>query len=361
MALYLDVPYEGADFSFAPPPRPRVCAHPSLAIAGTGKRTGKTAIMGFTARLLKDKGHTPIVVAMGRGGPGEPQVLHGGEVELEPKDLLELADSGEHAASDYIEDAVLGRVTTVGCRRCGGGLAGAVQISNVRRGVEKANELGGDFILLEGSGSALPPVHADATGLAIPATIPEEYLRGYMGPYRLLLADFVLVTMCENPFGTPSQISAIVSHVRSAWRPTRRRGEAADEIQVVRTVFRPHPVRSVEGADAFVATTAPEAAAELIRRHLEDEYGCRVVGMSHSLSDRGKLEHELAHAKGGADILLCELKASSVDVATRKALDQGMDVVYMDNVPRGVEGDDPGAAIERAARLAADRFVSQSQ
>lgn len=356
VALYLGVVYEGSDFTFRPPERPRLATSPSLAIIGTGKRTGKTAIAGFAARRLRDEGRNPVVVAMGRGGPEEPDILRGGEVDLTPQDLLALADSGKHAASDYIEDALLGRVTTVGCRRCGGGLAGAVGVSNVAAGVAKANELGGDFLLLEGSGSALPPVHADATGLIVPASVPSEYLQGYMGPFRLLLADFVMVTMCENPFGTPSQISATVSHIRSAWRPTKGKQEPADEIQVVRTVFRPHPVRSIEGASVFVATTAPEAAAESLQRHLEEEHGCEVRGISHSLSKRSKLKGELNDARGGADVLLCEIKAAGIDVATRWALDEGLEVVYMDNVPVGVDGDDPSAAIAGAARLASERY-----
>ncbi len=356
VALNLEVGYDGADFSFRPPPRPKVAAMPSLAIIGTGKRTGKTSIAGFAARALTDAGYRPGIVAMGRGGPPEPEVLHGDEVDLTPQDLLELADSGKHAASDYIEDALLGRVPTVGCRRCGGGLAGGVEVSNVPEGVAKLNEIDRDFALLEGSGSAIPPVHADATGLVVPANVPLEYLSGYLGPYRLLLADFVMVTMCENPFGSSSQISAIVSHVRDAWRPTREHREPADEIQVVCTVFRPHPVRPVEGADAFVATTAPEQAADGIKRHLEDEHGCRVKGMTHSLSDRVRLERELAAATGEAEVLLCEIKAAGVDVATRQALKEGMEVVYMDNVPHGLDGHDPKGAVERGARLASERF-----
>jgi cyclic 2,3-diphosphoglycerate synthase len=356
VALFAGVPYEGSDFTFRPPERPRLATSPSLAIIGTGKRTGKTAITGFAARQLREEGRTPVVVAMGRGGPEEPDVIRGGEIDLTPEDLLELADSGKHAASDYIEDALLGRVTTVGCRRCGGGLAGAVGVSNVGDGVIKANEEDGDFLLLEGSGSALPPVHADATGLIVPSSVPAEYLLGYLGPFRLLLADFVMVTMCENPFGTPSQISATVSHIRSAWRPTRGKQEPADEIQVVRTVFRPHPVRSIEGASVFVATTAPEAAAESLKRHLEEEHGCEVKGISHSLSKRTKLKGELNDARGGADVLLCEIKAAGIDVATRWALDEGLEVVYMDNVPVGVDGDDPSTAITKAAQLATERY-----
>jgi cyclic 2,3-diphosphoglycerate synthetase len=297
---------------------------------------------------------------MGRGGPPEPRLLRGDAIDLAPKDLLALAEAGEHAASDFIEDALLARVPTIGCRRCGGGLAGGVDMSNVAEGVALANSLAPDILLLEGSGSALPPVHADVTALVVPADIDLEYLVGYMGPYRLLLADLAVVTMCEEPFGSRSQISAVSDHVETTLRSVREaRGQ--DPIRVVRTVFRPTPTRSVEGAAVFVATTAPEKAGRSIRDHLELEHRCRVVGMSHSLADRTRLDEELNSLTREADILLCEIKAAGVDVATRRAVDAGVDVVYMDNVPHGIDGDDLDAALDAAARLALERFARVAQ
>ena len=355
VALHRDVLYKGSDFSFSPPPRPPVANKPTIAIIATGKRTGKTAVSGFAARTLTKAGRKPVIVSMGRGGPPDPQVLRGDEIELGPKDLLEIAESGKHAASDYIEDALLGRVPTVGARRCGGGLAGGVELSNVPRAVEVANDLPGDLIILEGSGAAIPPVHADVTLLVVPASVDPEYLRGYMGPFRLLLSDLVVVTMCENPFGSPSRISEISSLVGESFPTLRSRDEVGD-LPVVRTVFRPGPTQSVDGKRVFVATTAPEEVGDSLKEHLEKEHGCEVVGMSHQLSDRGKLTKEIEKISEQADVLLCEIKASGVDVATRKALDEGLDVVYMDNVPHGIEGDDPGAAIEDLATLATERF-----
>ncbi|MFN2490438.1 MAG: 2,3-diphosphoglycerate synthetase [Actinomycetota bacterium] len=360
IALERGVRYEGADFSFTSPPRPRLATKPTLAIVGTGKRTGKTAVSGFAARTLAAGGIAPVVVAMGRGGPAEPEVVRGDAIALTPSDLLGIADSGKHAASDYIEDALLARVPTVGCRRCGGGLAGAVEFSNVGRGVEVANELPGQILLLEGSGSALPPVHADATVLVVPASIPLGYIEGYFGPYRLLLADLVLVTMCEEPQGSPSRISSLSSCIRETLVSLRGGRGGRDEVEVVRTVFRPSPTRSVEGTKVCVATTAPESAGGSIRSHLEMEFGCRVVGMTHSLSDRGRLESDLDTIMKGAEILLCEIKAAAIDVATRRALGAGLDVVYMDNVPVGVGADRPEGALRRSANLALARFESSA-
>ncbi len=91
-------------------------------MGGTGKRVGKTAVSGFIARTLKGIANPPVIVTMGRGGPERPEVIEGGDkLEITPEFLLRLADQGRHAASDHFEDALTARVTTVGCRRCGGG------------------------------------------------------------------------------------------------------------------------------------------------------------------------------------------------------------------------------------------------
>jgi cyclic 2,3-diphosphoglycerate synthetase len=354
IALARGIQYRGADFVFTPPPRPRLARRPSIAVISTGKRTGKTAVAGFSVRALKED-FDPVIVSMGRGGPPDPQVMRGDEIDIGPKDLLEIADSGRHAASDYVEDALLGRVPTVGCRRCGSGMAGGVDLSNVAEGVAIANDLPGDLMVLEGSGAAIPPVHADATVLVVPANIDLEYLTGYFGPYRLLLSDLVVVTLCENPFGSPSRISEITSAISGTFR-IGKEGEPGGDLKVVRTVFRPKPTRPVDGKKAFVATTAPEEVGDSLRKHLENEHGCEVVGISHQLSHRRKLMKEIEKMSDSADLLLCEIKASGIDVATRKALADGIDVVYMDNIPEGVDGDDPAEAIREVARIAKDRF-----
>src|SRR2546430_6253961 len=85
---------------------------------------------GHVARLLAQD-RDVVVVAMGRGGPAEPQVA---VVQPTLSALLELSRAGHHAASDYLETAVLTGVVTIGCRRAGGGLAGAVATANVPQG-----------------------------------------------------------------------------------------------------------------------------------------------------------------------------------------------------------------------------------
>ncbi len=128
LALAQGAVYRGADFEFRPPRREKVLTRPSIAVIGTGKRCGKTAVSAELARHLARWGYRPVVVAMGRGGPPEPYLVQGREVD-EPFLLGELS-KGLHAASDHYEDALVTGVTAVGSRRCGGGMAGQPFVTN---------------------------------------------------------------------------------------------------------------------------------------------------------------------------------------------------------------------------------------
>ena len=78
--------------------------------------------------------------------------------------------------------------------------------------------------------------------------------------------------------------------------------------------------------------------------------------MSHALSNRDRLAEELRGIDQRADVLLCEVKAAAIDVATRRALEAGVDVAFLDNEPQGIEGDDLAGVIEWAAGRAEERF-----
>ena len=130
------VPYAGADFRFDPV-RLEPFSRPALAVIGTCKRVGKTAVAGHIARLLS-RDLFVVVVAMGRGGPQEPVIV---DREPEIEELLELSRAGGHAASDYLEGAAFASVVTVGSRRAGGGHAGAPFYYNVSAAAELAASL----------------------------------------------------------------------------------------------------------------------------------------------------------------------------------------------------------------------------
>ena len=114
LSLAAGARYVGSDFELRPPELRDASTKPSLAVIGTGKRVGKTAVSGYLARLLAREGFYPGVVSMGRGGPRRPEVIEGHKLEVGSAYLLEALGRGAHAASDYYETAALSRVTTVG-------------------------------------------------------------------------------------------------------------------------------------------------------------------------------------------------------------------------------------------------------
>lgn len=310
-ALALGVPYEGADFRFDPP-RFEAIATPSIAVIGTGKRVGKTAVTGHVARTLA-RDRDIVVVAMGRGGPPEPELV---EVRPAVADLLERSRAGRHAASDHLETAALTGVPTVGCRRCGGGFAGAVGVSNVLAGARLAAELDPDLIVLDGSGAAIPPIAADRTILVVGAHQDPAVATGYLNPYRALLADLVVVAMAED--GVEHGKLAV------AFADLTRPG-----VPVVRAMLRPRPLDDVGGRRVAFFGTAPPAQHARIAAHLEAAYGAEVMRVSGNLSDRPALRAELAHLD--AELIVVEVKAAAVDVVAEEAARLGIPVVLAGN------------------------------
>lgn len=330
--------YVGSDFEFRPPELRDVSTKPSLAVIGTGKRVGKTAISGYLARLLAKQGYAPGVVSMGRGGPREPEVIEGHKMEVGSDYLLEALGRGAHAASDYYETAALSRVITVGCRRCGGGLAGEPFVSNVLEGAEIANGLDTGITVFDGSGAAMPPVAVGRRVLVAGAHQDPEYIAGFLGAYRLLLSDLLLLTMSEEPMASPEKVRGILEAV----------AEVKPELRVIPTVFRPRPVGDVEGLRVAYVSTAPPAVLDKLSRHLEERYGCEVVAASGNLSDRRLLARDL-DAVEGADAYLTEIKAAAVDMVTRRGSDEGKPVLYCDNDPVGEELDEALLELARSA------------
>jgi cyclic 2,3-diphosphoglycerate synthase len=286
-ALARGAVYEGADFRFEPPafaPFPL----PSLAVIGTGKRVGKTAVTGHVARLLA-RDRDVVVVAMGRGGPPDPELM---EAPPTVDDLVALSRAGRHAASDYLETAVLAGVVTIGCRRCGGGMAGATVDSNVLAGAALAAERHPDIVVFDGSGAAIPPIAADARVL-----VAHDVSSG-LNPYRVLVSDLVL-TMDERVAEQAGELSAA---------------------PVLQFDLRLRPVTPLDGRRTAVFTTGPAPVD-----HLDAE----VVHASRNLARRDALTEELAGLD--AEVFLVEVKAAAIDVVAEAALEQGAQVVFADN------------------------------
>lgn len=344
VVLAMGLTYEGADFQFRPPIFENLSTKPSIAVIGTGKRVGKTAVSAYACRELKAQGFGPAVVAMGRGGPPEPEIIRGDELKIDATYLLDQARHGRHAASDHFEDALMSRIPTVGCRRCGGGMAGQPFVSNVAAGALIANNLETDFTIFEGSGTAMPPVAVDGVVAVAGANQPLEYIIGYLGSYRVLLSDLVVVANCEVDVGA-AKLEKIVEGIE----------RIKPGVKVVKTVFRPLPLDNISNKKVFFATTAPESAGPILKEYLESTFNASVAGISHNLSNRPRLREDLATA-GDFDVLLTELKAAAVDVATDVGLKMGKQVVYCDNQPVPLDGTSLSDCLTELAKTAIARF-----
>jgi cyclic 2,3-diphosphoglycerate synthetase len=275
-ALAAGLSYVGADFRFDPPALAPF-ELPSISVIGTGKRVGKTAVTIHLARLFA-RDRSVVVVAMGRGGPPEPELV---ETPPTVEELVARSEAGRHAASDHLEIAALAGVPTIGCRRAGGGLAGGVAISNVAAGARLAAELQPDLVLFDGSGAAVPPI-ATARRVLVTGRAERD---PYLDTYRRLISDVV----------------------------------------VERPALRLRPVEPLTGRVAVFTAGAPDVS------YLDAD----VVHVSVNLSNRKLLRDDLVDA----DTYLVEVKAAGIDVVATHALARGIRVVLAGNDVEGIDDD----------------------
>jgi cyclic 2,3-diphosphoglycerate synthetase len=291
LALHLGLTFEAPGLRLEPPSyAPVAFDGPKLAVIGTGKRTGKTAVAGHWAALLVDR--DPVIVCMGRGGPADPVVA---TAETALADLVAVVEQGGHGASDYLEDAVLAGVRTVGCRRVGGGLTGAPWDSNVPAGAALAAALPAvGALIFEGSGSCIPPVEVDRTVCVIGPGEPEP-----MADYALLRAQLLLA-----------------------------HEDAVAPKDAVRFTLRPEPAEPLpDGARVALFTTGAPACD-----------GVEPLVASTNLARRSPLADDLERAAAaGCDLYLTELKAAAIDTVARHAAERGARVVFVRNRPVGVD------------------------
>ncbi|MDR2624133.1 MAG: 2,3-diphosphoglycerate synthetase [Methanobrevibacter sp.] len=321
--LSLGIPYKGPDFNFQPLTQYDIVEKPSIKILGTGKRIGKTAVSAFAARKIHENNYNPCVIAMGRGGPETPEIVHGDKMKITPEFLMEQSNKGVHAASDHWEDALMSRVLTIGCRRCGGGMSGDVFLTNMEEGAKIANNQDVELLIFEGSGAAIPPIKTNRSIVLIGANQPLINIENFFGPFRIALGDLIILTMCENPMASKEKVEKIEEIIK----------EIKPEATLISTVFRPKPLENIKGKNVLFATTAPNTIKNVLVEHLEEEYGCKVVGTTSHLSNRSLLKKDINKYIDEADVMLTELKAAAVDVATKDSLEAGLKVVYCDNVP----------------------------
>ena len=243
---------------------------------------------------------------MGRGGPPEPEVV---TVPPTVESLVELSRSGRHAASDHLETAALVGVATVGCRRCGGGLAGAVATSNVAEGARVAVELEPDVVVFDGSGAAFPPVAADRTVVVVGGHQDPRVAAGYLNAYRLLLADLVVVTMAELRHRLGGRAGGGAD--RPCDRACRSSPRRFDRVRWStfaaarsRTSARRRPRRTPASARTSRTSTAPRSSAS-------------------PATSRTARRCATSSRTSRPSVYLVELKAAAIDVVAEAALARG--------------------------------------
>ena len=157
VALHAGVAYRAGGLLLEPEHRTAYDL-PSIAVAGTGKRVGKTAVAGQLARVARDlvaPGEV-VIVAMGRGGPAAPELVEPG--------CGRPAGAARQVARRPARRVRLPRGRAAGGRdrhrlpALRGGLAGDVVHSTVAEGAALAAARAPALTIFEGSGASLPPV-----------------------------------------------------------------------------------------------------------------------------------------------------------------------------------------------------------
>ena len=161
----------------------------------------------------------------------------------------------------------------------GGGMAGAVFVSNVAEGARVAAARGPDVVVFDGSGAAIPPIAADRRVLVVGRADRDPYL----DTYRRILADVVI----EAP------------------------------------VLRLAPAGPLEGRVAVFTAGGTDVA------HLDAD----IVRVSPHLANRDALRADLVDA----DTYLVELKGAAIDVVAEHALAHGIRVVLAGNEVVGID------------------------
>jgi len=177
-------------------------------------------------------------------------------------------------------------VPTIGCRRCGGGLAGATFVSNVSAGMQVAVDRGADIVVFDGSGAAIPPVATAARIL-----VAHDLVSG-LNPYRALISDLVLSTTGE-----------VVAEAEALGR------------RALQFDLRLRPVEPLAGRRTALFTTGPA-----LFDHVDE-----VVFASQNLADRDALRRDLDDLD--VEVFLVELKAAAIDVVAEAAAERGAAVV----------------------------------
>ena len=190
-ALQMGLEVHGADFRLWPPILKRA-GLPTLTFVGAGPAVGKTAAIVYFLGQVKDK-YKAAAVVLDLGGPSYPEVVRLGEGALSPAKLLSYHKDGRRVDGDHYLIAAATGAPAVGCSFAGTGLTGVPLNSVLGDAFVFASEAGGEFMVVEGSGNAMPPVSGAVCFLVSVSAEPAS-LRTFPFAYQLRRASVVIAT-----------------------------------------------------------------------------------------------------------------------------------------------------------------------
>ena len=152
-----------------------------------------------------------------------------------------------------------------------------------------------------------------------PPSRAAEVAVGYLNAYRILLADLVVLTHCED--GVPALREAV----------DRRQGRAGRG-------HRPAPAARGAGRRCARRVLHHGAAgrARVLAAHLRDEHGAARCTCPATSATASRCARDLEGLD--ADVFLVEIKAAAIDVVAAEAVERGVRVVLADADVRAAGG-----------------------
>ncbi len=190
-ALQLGLEVHGADYRLWPPAFRRVGV-PAVTFVGAGAAVGKTAAIIYFLEKIRGK-YKAAAVVLDLGGPPYAEIVEAGDPASASSRLLSYHRDGRGVGGDHYLIAAATGAPAVGCSFAGTGLTGVPLNSLLADAFVLAGEAGGQFIIVEGSGGAVPPA-AGATCFLINVRTRPEVLKTFPFAYQLRKADAVVAT-----------------------------------------------------------------------------------------------------------------------------------------------------------------------
>jgi hypothetical protein len=340
-ALQLGLEVHGADFRLWPPAL-RGGAVPTVTFVGAGPAVGKTAAIVSFLEEAKVKRKTAAVV-LDLGGPPYPEMVDGPGDAPAAGRLLSFHRDGKKVGGDHYLIATATGVPAVGCSFAGTGLTGVPLSSLLGDAFVFATEAGGELVVVEGSGRAMPPTTGALCFLVNVRTEPER-LRAFPFAYQLRRAATVIATGFERA-PTAKTLDALGTVVKAA----NDRAAFCYGRMVAKAVGRP------EFSDAVVVTARPESAREDLGAHWRKALGGNVINVlgGDEFPPPGAAAKTLRREAGKAGML--------IDMAVRN-LGEWLEWAFSWDVPtlptyEALEPSSPvfEALLKRATKAARDR------